>query len=207
MAPAGLPGVFSSSHLLRARDGALQGLWRELETIDLRAWHRHRRTVIDQHHVGIGNPIRRGDNDLVARLHGGRQRGMDQLLGAGADDQLVEPEVQPILALELEADGLQQGPRPHRSRIADVAAAQRSMPARTMCAGVGRSGSPTVKSTMSRPCARSWSTRALAAMLGEGLMARARSARNAWLALMPAPSRQTRPASSSARAGRRRSRP
>jgi hypothetical protein len=52
------------------------------------AFHRHRRAAGQQHHVGIADPVGRGDDHLVARIAGGHQRVVQDLLAAGADRHL-----------------------------------------------------------------------------------------------------------------------
>ena len=63
-----------------------------------------RNAIGEQRHVGVGNPVGRGDDALVARI---QDRGADvetSLLGAGRDDDLRTLIAQAVVALELGDD-------------------------------------------------------------------------------------------------------
>ena len=55
--------------------------------------------------VGVGRPAGRRDDDLVAGVQGRSQRVVDYLLGARGDMNLLGPEAQAVLPLELEGHG------------------------------------------------------------------------------------------------------
>ena len=57
------------------------------------------------HHVGIADPVGRGDDHLVAGVQRGEERVEQHLLAAGGDDDLVGGVVEAVLAGELGGDG------------------------------------------------------------------------------------------------------
>ena len=61
-----------------------------------------------QHHVGVGDPVGRRDDDLVARVQRGDKRVIEHLLAAGGDGDLARLVVEPVVPLELGADRLLQ---------------------------------------------------------------------------------------------------
>src|SRR5258708_3522556 len=68
--------------------------------------HEHRLAAVDEHHIGIADPIRRGDDDLVALVERGQEGVVENLLAASADDRLRRLVVEAVLALELGGDRL-----------------------------------------------------------------------------------------------------
>ena len=106
------------------RDGGLQRGRRELEALLNAAVHDDRRAVVHAHDVGKRRPVRRRHDDLVARVQRGRQRVVDHLLAAVADDDLPGVEVQAVLAPVLGADGLAQRGRAGRGRVLGFATGQ-----------------------------------------------------------------------------------
>ncbi len=68
-----------------------------------------RRAAAEHHHLGVGDPVGRGNDDLVAGVQRGEKRVVDHLLAAGPDDDLRGLVVEAVLALELAGDRLAQG--------------------------------------------------------------------------------------------------
>ena len=109
------------------RDRPVQILGPQLEALLDRAGHEDRRAAGELHDVGIADPIRRGDHNLVARIEGGQEGIEDALLAAGGDGNLVGGIGQPVLPLELVDDGRLQGRRAVDIRIAGVARVDRRL--------------------------------------------------------------------------------
>src|SRR4029077_11642481 len=107
------------------RDGFFERGGRQLETVFLTALREDRRAFREQYHVGIGNPERRRDDDLVARVQRRQQRVEHHLLGAAAGDNLVGRILQSVFALEFIADGFLQRRRTGDRRVFRLAAANR----------------------------------------------------------------------------------
>ncbi|MDT4833093.1 hypothetical protein FQZ97_666800 [compost metagenome] len=84
------------------RDGRLQLRRGQAKAVLLAARHRHRHAAADLHDVGVRGPVRRRQDHLVARVQARHQRIEDHLLGARAHADLVECEVQRVVALELQ---------------------------------------------------------------------------------------------------------
>ena len=161
------------------RDRAFERLRLELEPGLHRGLDEHRRAAAQRDHLGVGHPVRRRDHDLVARVQGGEERVVEDLLAPGADDRLRGLVVEPVLALELPHDRLAQrrdaghgvyfvSPR----SIAAFAAA-------LMWSGVSKSGSPAASEITSRP--RAFRSRAfwVIAIVAEGFTRDRTSARMA----------------------------
>ena len=89
------------------------------------AFDEDRRAAAQADDLGIGHPVWRGDDHLVARVQGGEQGVVDHLLAAGADDGLRGLVVEAVLALELAGDGLAQGHDAGNRRVLRLAAADR----------------------------------------------------------------------------------
>ena len=107
------------------RDRALEILRLQLERLFQRRRHEHRLAAVDQHHLGIADPIGRGDDHLVALVQGGEEGVVEDLLAAGADDRVGRLVVEPVLALELGGDRLAQRRNAEHRRIFRLAAADR----------------------------------------------------------------------------------
>ncbi len=90
------------------RDRALQVLRPQLEGVFQRGRHEDRLAAVDQHHVGIADPIGRGDDHLVALVQRRQEGVVENLLAARADDGVGRLVVEPVLALELGGDRLAQ---------------------------------------------------------------------------------------------------
>ena len=103
------------------RDGGVEIGGAQLELVVLRARHRHRRGAGKGRLVGIGDPARRGDDHLVARVHARHQRVVHDLLAAVRDHDLLERVVEIVVALELALDRLLQGLHAVLRRILGVA--------------------------------------------------------------------------------------
>ncbi len=89
-------------------DGPLEILGRELEPVLWPARHEHRDATGKQRDIRVRHPVWRGHDDLVALLHRAHERIEDDLLGAGADDDLAGRVVEPVLPLEFLRDGVAQ---------------------------------------------------------------------------------------------------
>ncbi len=87
------------------RDRLLEIFRTQLEAGRGRAHHRNGLAAGERHHLGIADPVRRGDDHLVARIDGRHQRVVEHLLAASADDDLVRLVGQAVLARELVDDG------------------------------------------------------------------------------------------------------
>ena len=109
------------------RDRRLEVLGRDLETVGFDAGNENRRALGQQHHVGIGHPVRRGDDHLVARIERRHEGVIDNLLAAAADDHLLRLVVEVIVALELVADRLAQLQRAGDGRVFRLARVDRGL--------------------------------------------------------------------------------
>ena len=78
---------------------------REFKAVLDGARNRYRLALRQQHHVGIAGPVRSGDDDLIARINTRHQRIIEHVLATVADGDLAVVVLQPILALQLAADG------------------------------------------------------------------------------------------------------
>ncbi len=88
-------------HPSPGRDCRFQLCRRHLEALCDARLHDHRLAFRDQHDVGIGHPVRRGYDHLVARIDH-RQCQIEKTLFAAARDQdLLRCVVQSVVALEL----------------------------------------------------------------------------------------------------------
>ncbi len=102
--PRGVRGRIQQHPFRLGRNGALEIFGLQLEVLLERRRHDDGRAARDQDHVGIADPERRRDHDLVAGVAGG-EKGVEQdLLAAGADDRLRGLIVEIVLALELGND-------------------------------------------------------------------------------------------------------
>ena len=161
------------------RDRALEILGLQLEALRLRALHDDRRAVAEQHHLGIGHPVGRRDDHLVAGIER-RQHGVeDDLLAARGDDGLRRLVVEAMVALHLGADRLAQRRRAGHRGVLVSLAWMALMAASLMWSGVGKSGSPAARPITSLPAAFISRNLPCAALVGEGLMRLRRSAMKA----------------------------
>ena len=90
------------------RDRRLKLRGRQFEIVFNATFHRHRGAASQQNHIGVRDPIGRGDDHLIAGVTGGHQRIVENLLAAGANGDLVRRIFQPVFAFELGADRLFQ---------------------------------------------------------------------------------------------------
>ncbi|CAD0217346.1 hypothetical protein AGRHK599_LOCUS4985 [Rhizobium rhizogenes] len=97
----------------------------KLEVMLLGGRNENRRAAAKRHHLGIRHPVRRRDDDFIARVQR-RHEGVEQdLLAAGANDRLLPGIFQTVFALELGGDRLAQlGDTGHR-RVLRFAAVDR----------------------------------------------------------------------------------
>ncbi len=109
----------------RRRDRRFQILRAQAKAVVLRTGHEHRRRVAHLRHQRVGRPVRRRDQHLAAGFRRGEQRVEDHLLAAVADDDLVGPERQPLLAEEHACRRVLQRARAVLRRILGVAAQRR----------------------------------------------------------------------------------
>jgi hypothetical protein len=80
----------------------------KLKTVVLAARDGYGHAITGQRHIRIGDPVRRGNDDLVARLNGGRQGAVDRALCAVGHDDFVGVVGQAVLTLQLGGDRLPQ---------------------------------------------------------------------------------------------------
>jgi len=90
------------------RDGGLQHLGTQFEAVLLLADHGDGLAAGQQDHVGVGDPVGGGHDDLVAGVQGGDQGVEDDRLAARRDVDLRHVIVQTVLTRELGHDGLLQ---------------------------------------------------------------------------------------------------
>ena len=90
------------------RDGGVKLLCGDFEAVFELAFDRDGRAAAEQDHIGVGHPVGRGDDDLVARIERGHQRIVEHLFAAAGDRDLRRRVVQPVVAFELGADRLFQ---------------------------------------------------------------------------------------------------
>ena len=90
------------------RDRGGERLRPELEPVGRAGRHDHRRPFRQHHHVGVGDPVGRRHDHLVARIEARHQRVVEHVLGAGAHADLVGRVVEIVLPRELAGDRLLQ---------------------------------------------------------------------------------------------------
>ena len=122
----------------------------------------------EAHGLREGRPVRRGDDDLVAAVEQGLAGEVEGLLAAHGDRDLLGREGDlEVLAVARGHGGPQLG-EPRRRRVPRAAGLEgAAVAAATTCAGVGWSGSPTLKSRTRRPAALSAAARWAIATVGE----------------------------------------
>ncbi len=117
------------------RDRRLQTFRCQLEAIGGGTFHFHRLAAGKTNHVGIGYPVGRGNNDLVAGIDGCKERVEDHLLRAGGNDDLVVLVAETVFAKELSCDGLLQCRYAVDIGVAGLAVADRSLSRRPYVVG------------------------------------------------------------------------
>jgi hypothetical protein len=88
------------------RDGRLELRRRDLVALFRAGVRRDRHAVGQQGHVGVGDPVRRRDHHLVARVDHRHEQVVDRLLGAGRHQDLRARVGDTVVALELGDDGV-----------------------------------------------------------------------------------------------------
>ena len=100
-APDGLLGLLITTILVLGVIAASSCAGRHLEALLDARLHDHRLAFRDQHDVRIRDPVRRGNDHLVAGIDH-RQREIEEtLLAAARDQDLLRGVIQPVVALEL----------------------------------------------------------------------------------------------------------
>src|SRR5947209_6732877 len=84
--------------------------------------HGDSRAAADRHHFGIAHPIRRDADDFIAGVQRGEEGIEQNLLAAGADNDLRGLVVELVLALELLGDGFAQRRNASDRRVLGLAA-------------------------------------------------------------------------------------
>ena len=107
------------------RDRALEVRRLQLEPVVDRGRHDDRRAAVDRHHLRIAHPIGRGDDDLVALVHGDEEGVVEDLFSPGRDDRVGCLIVEAVFALELGRDRLAQGRNAEHGRVLGLAALDR----------------------------------------------------------------------------------
>lgn len=87
-------------------DAGFQLLCRDLEVLFDACLDDHRSATGQDHHVRVGHPIRRRDDDLVTRIDHGLGQIEKTLLAAAGDQNLIWGVVKAVVSLELGDDGL-----------------------------------------------------------------------------------------------------
>ena len=90
------------------RDRGGERLRPELEPVGRTRRHDHGHAFGQHHHVGVGDPIGRRHDDLVAGIEARHQRVEEDVLGTGAHADLIRRVVEAVLARELARDCLLQ---------------------------------------------------------------------------------------------------
>ena len=100
-------GRTAKDDCLRARrDGSCQLLGSNLEILLDGGFHKYGFSVCQTHHVGIAHPIRRRDDDFIARIHHREQHVAHRLFGTIAHHNLRGLVVQSIFTFQFSANGL-----------------------------------------------------------------------------------------------------
>ena len=107
------------------RDRGLELGRRDLESTVDAGKYRDGRAVGDQHHVGVGHPVRRRDDGLVAGVEQGTAQVEDGLLGAARHEDLRARVLESVVAAELGDDRVLELVRALDCRVARVTAADR----------------------------------------------------------------------------------
>ena len=133
------------------------------------------------HDVFVGHPVGHRDDDFIARIDQRLGVVEQHVLAAHRDDALGRLVIGAELGLVPVDDSLLRS-RPFRPAGVYLVkfALMAAMPACLMLSGVGKSGSPALKSTTSTPSRRSLSASAMTFMVEETLIAEMRSAVYGW---------------------------
>ena len=112
-------------HLRFGGDRLLEVVGRDFKVVFLVPLDEHAHAAADFDHLGVGEPVRRGDDDLVPLLDEREHRIEDGVLCARGYDDLRHIVVQPLLLLEFFGDLLAQGGKAGRGRILGAAVIER----------------------------------------------------------------------------------
>jgi hypothetical protein len=107
------------------RDRRVEILRAQLEAVVLRARDRHGLAVAKQHHLGVGDPVRRWNHHLIAWAQGRHQRVVEDLFAAVADGDLGRFVIESVFAFELAADRALQFDAAVEHGVAGLAALDR----------------------------------------------------------------------------------
>ena len=138
----------------------------------------HRLAAGEHHHVGVADPVRRRDDDLVAGIEQRHEQVVERVLRAGRHQHLVGRRASCLctrdssaaIALRSGSDAADVGV------LADALARARRARRALMCSGVSKSGSPAPKLTTSMPSALSLAAFAVTASVIDGLIGSRRDA-------------------------------
>ena len=122
--------IHSAAGIVRAVQNDPLGPWRygvfkfsrgQLETVAFVAMDNDRRAAIQASDIGVRNPVRRVDDDLVVRVEGGRQRFKNNLLAARPGHHLFEAVLQGVVTRQLGHDGMAQQRCPKGAGVMSIA--------------------------------------------------------------------------------------
>jgi len=117
----GIARAVEDDHARLGGDGFGQLFWCQLEALRDVGPNDDRLAFGDEDDVGIGHPVRRGDDDFVAGIDGCQNEVEEALLAAAGDQDLFGGIVQAVVALELGDDGLlQRGGATHRGVLGET---------------------------------------------------------------------------------------
>ena len=102
----GVGGAAKDDSFGARSDGSGQLLGGDFEILLDGGFHKHRFTVCQTHHVGIAHPVRRRNDDFIARIHHREEHVAHRLLGTIAHHDLRRFVVKAIFTLQFSADGL-----------------------------------------------------------------------------------------------------
>ena len=151
--------------------GALERFRRHLEARFDVVGDADRLAAGEHGHVGIAHPVGRRDDHFVAGIERRDEGVVEDLLAAGADDDLARLVVEAVLALELARDRrLELRNAVDRGVFGRLAALDRLDRGALDVSGVSKSGSPAPSPMTSRPAALSARALSVTAMVADGLM-------------------------------------
>ena len=113
-------------HLGARGHGCLELLSGNLPAVFGFRLHEYGGAAADLYHGGVAHPVGGGDDDLVPGVEDGAQGLVDGGLGTGGHADLVDVVVQPVVALQLVADGLAEGGETHGGRVLGLALVERA---------------------------------------------------------------------------------
>ena len=110
-------GADEQQHLRARRERGVELLDRDLEAGGLVGLHDDRHATGERDGLGVGGPVRRGADDLVARVAQRGERGEHRVLAAVGDEHLAGLAAEPAVAQGLRGDGLAQRGQACRRRV------------------------------------------------------------------------------------------